>query len=67
MPDNHPLSVGAACSLALQNADVVLLMGSGIGKLNDHISSCRTEAVHSKLLYTGRVWKWVERPKCGQV
>ena len=28
MPDNHPLSVGAARSHALQNADVVLLMGA---------------------------------------
>jgi 2-hydroxyacyl-CoA lyase 1 len=28
MPDNHPLSVGAARSHALQNADVVFLMGA---------------------------------------
>src|ERR1700676_1865817 len=28
MPDDHPLSVGAARSLALQNADVVFLMGA---------------------------------------
>ncbi len=28
MPDDHPLSVGAARSFALQNADVVLLMGA---------------------------------------
>jgi 2-hydroxyacyl-CoA lyase 1 len=28
MPDNHPLSVGAARSHALQNADVVVLMGA---------------------------------------
>jgi len=28
MPDDHPLSVGAARSLALQQADVVFLMGS---------------------------------------
>jgi 2-hydroxyacyl-CoA lyase len=28
MPDNHPLSVGASRSLALQNADVVFLMGA---------------------------------------
>src|SRR3989442_5282463 len=28
VPDNHPLSVGAARSHALQNADVVLLMGA---------------------------------------
>src|SRR5437764_59352 len=28
MPDDHPLSVGAARSHALQNADVVLLMGA---------------------------------------
>ena len=28
MPDSHPLSVGAARSHALQNADVVLLMGA---------------------------------------
>ncbi len=28
MPDTHPLSVGAARSLALQNADVIFLMGA---------------------------------------
>lgn len=28
MPDDHPLSVGAARSFALQNADLVLLMGA---------------------------------------
>ena len=28
MPDSHPLSVGAARSHALQNADVVFLMGA---------------------------------------
>src|SRR6185295_1613546 len=28
MPDNHPLSVGAARSHALQNADVVILLGA---------------------------------------
>src|ERR1700723_650841 len=28
MPDDHPLSVGASRSLALQNADVVFLMGA---------------------------------------
>ena len=28
MPDDHPLSVGAARSLALQQADVVFLMGA---------------------------------------
>ena len=28
MPDDHPLSVGAARSFALQNADMVLLMGA---------------------------------------
>src|SRR5260370_11566103 len=28
MPDSHPLSVGAARSHALQNADVVVLMGA---------------------------------------
>ena len=29
MPDDHPLSVAAARTLALQNADVVFLMGPG--------------------------------------
>ena len=28
MPDDHPLSVSAARTLALQNADVVFLMGA---------------------------------------
>ena len=28
MPDDHPLSVGAARSLALQDADLVLLLGA---------------------------------------
>jgi hypothetical protein len=28
MPDDHPLSVAAARTLALQNADVVFLMGA---------------------------------------
>jgi len=28
MPDNHPLSVAAASTLALQNADTVFLMGA---------------------------------------
>jgi 2-hydroxyacyl-CoA lyase 1 len=28
LPDNHPLSVGTSRTLALQNADVVFLMGA---------------------------------------
>jgi 2-hydroxyacyl-CoA lyase 1 len=31
MPDDHPLSVAAARTLALQNADVVFLMGARSG------------------------------------
>ncbi len=39
MPDDHPLSVSAARSFALQNADVVMLMGAG--STGSCTSACR--------------------------
>jgi hypothetical protein len=33
MPDDHPLSVSAARTLALQNADVVFLMGARFNRI----------------------------------
>jgi thiamine pyrophosphate-dependent acetolactate synthase large subunit-like protein len=40
MPDDHPLSVAAARTLALQNADVVFLMGAP-GSTGSSISARR--------------------------
>jgi 2-hydroxyacyl-CoA lyase len=34
MPDDHPLSVAAARTLALQNADVVFLMGARFNRFS---------------------------------